>query len=114
MDFGRQEPQSNRATFKRQYRLVDSETGDLLDLTDRTIVFEIVRPGDCRAVLSATTDNGKIVIVDLGIFEVTFDRSELTGLCPQTYNLGITVADDDETDQAIIGTIPIVGGVVAR
>jgi hypothetical protein len=114
MDFGRLELQSNRATFQREFQIVDDDTGDLLDLTDKAIIFEVKHPTECRALLSATIDNGKVVVVDLGTFIVTFARSEMTGLCPGTYDLGITIGDDDETGQALIGTLPIAGGVVAK
>jgi hypothetical protein len=114
MDFGRLEAQSNRATFQREFQIVDDDTNELLDLTGKTIIFEIKHPTDCRALLSATIDNGKIAVVDFGTFVVTFARSEMTGLCPGTYDLGITIGDDDETGQALIGTLAIAAGVVAR
>jgi hypothetical protein len=114
MDFGRLEAQSNRATFQREFQIVDDDTDELLDLTGKAIIFEVKHPTDCRAVLSATIDNGKVVVVDLGTFIVTFARSEMTNLCPGTYDLGITIGDDEETGQALIGTLAIAGGVVAR
>jgi hypothetical protein len=114
MDFGRLEAQSNRATFQRKFQTVDNDTDELLDLTDKAIIFEVKHPTECRAVLSATIDNGKIVVVDFGTFIVTFARSELTNLCPGTYDVGVTIGDDDETGQALIGTLPITAGVVAR
>jgi hypothetical protein len=113
-DFGRLEAQSNRATFQRQFEIVDNDTDELLDLTGKAIIFEVKDPTECRALLSATIDNGKIAVVDLGTFIVTFARSEMTNLCPGTYDLGITIGDDDETGQALIGTLAIVAGVVAR
>jgi hypothetical protein len=94
MDFGRLEAQSNRATFQREFQIVDDDTDELLDLTGKAIIFEVKHPTECRALLSATI--------------------EMTSLCPGTYDLGITIGDDDETGQALIGTLAVAGGVVAR
>jgi hypothetical protein len=114
MDFGRLEAQSNRATFQREFQIVDDDTDELLDLTGKAIVFEVRHPTQCYAILSATIDNGRIAVVDLGTFIVTFTRSEMTNLHSGTYDIGITIGDDDETGQALIGTLPIAAGVVAR
>src|SRR4249919_46348 len=104
MDFGRLEAQSNRASFQREFQIVDDDTDELRDVAAKAIIFEVKHPTDCRPLLSATIDNGKVVVVDLGTFVVTLARSEMTNLCPGTYDLGITIGDDEETGQVLIGT----------
>lgn len=111
---------SNRATWRDTIELTDGETGDPIDLTGASIVLEVA--DDCgRTVLSATTDNGKVVIVTddsgnpvLGAAEFVFTRDEMTALCPGTYRLGGTVTIDDDTEQLFFGTVPVIDGVVGR
>jgi hypothetical protein len=38
----------------------------------------------------------------------------MTGICPGSYLMGITISRDDLTSQQLIGIIPIVDGIVSR
>lgn len=114
--FGALDPASNRADFNEPYGLDDAETGDPIDeaiLSAASIVFEIADPVSKAILLSATSDNGLVTIPTDGVMLVTFTRAQMTTLCPGTYNVGITITDDDETEQILAGTIPIYDGVVA-
>jgi len=92
--------------------LLDDETGDSVDLTGATIKFEV---SDCGSpVLSATTDNAKVSIVDTGVFQVDFSASEMGALCAKTYKVGCTVSSDDsEPQQLLIGSLPVLDGIVS-
>jgi hypothetical protein len=104
---------STRQSWTQTFEVEDEDTGDDLDLAGASIVFEIRDPRSLLTVLSATTTNGKITIVDTGVFQVTFAASDMQSLRPQTYDVGCTVTANGATLQYIIGTIPILDGIVS-
>lgn len=104
---------SNRADWSDVIELTDADTGDAIDLSGATIVVEVA--DDCgRRVLSATTGNGKVVVLEAGKAEFTFTRAEMAQLCPGSYRVGGTVTIGGTTEQVFFGTVPVVDGVVAR
>lgn len=104
---------SNRASWSDVIELLDDETNELIDLSAASIVIEVM--DDCgRTVLSATTDNGKVVVVDIGRAQFSFAREEMATLCLGTYRVGATVTTGDETNQIFFGTMPVIDGVVSR
>lgn len=109
---GTLEPASNRAGFSLIVELLDDDTGDAVDLTGASIVFEV--SDNSSSVLSATTSNAKVTIVDTGIFKVDFTATEMRALCAKTYTLGCTVSNaDSEPQQLIIGFLPVLDGIVS-
>jgi hypothetical protein len=78
-----------------------------------SITFE-VRDGSNCTVLSATTSNGKISIVDTGVFEVDFTRAEMQQLSAGTYDVGCVVTINGKTSQFLVGTLPVLDGVVSQ
>lgn len=114
MYIGALNPVSNRAGFSMAVEVLDEDTDDAVSLTDCTIVFEIYDTLSQTTKLSATTDNGKISIVDTGVFQIAFTATDMRTLDPQTYQVGCTIENDDsEPQQFIIGTLPVLSGVVA-
>jgi hypothetical protein len=114
MFIGTLPPVSNRAGFSHPIEVVDDDTDELVDLTGCTIVYEILDPTCDRTMLSATTSNGKVSITGTGAFQVDFTATEMRTLCPQTYQVGCTISNNDsEAQQFIIGTLPVLFGVVA-
>lgn len=107
-------PVSNKQTWTQVFEAIDADTGDDLDLTGASIVLEVRDPRDCSIRLSATTANGKIVIVDTGVFQVSFPASDMKTLCAQTYEVGCTVTINDATLQYIIGTVAVLDGIVSQ
>ena len=97
-------PASNRADWSEVFELFDDETGDLLDLTDATITFEI-RDGCWR--LAAT-----VVVITTGTFSASFTKDQFRNLCAGTYDAGCMVTINDTTTQEFIGTLPVLDGVV--
>lgn len=103
---------SNRSGFSMQIELLDDDTGEAVDLTGATIVFEISDDGSTA--LSATTANSKVNLADTGIFQVEFTAEEMRELCAKTYMVGCTVSNaDSEPQQLIIGTLPVLDGIVS-
>ena len=111
-------PQSNRADWIECIEFKDDDANqdgenELIDLTGSTIVITVRDEDGCQ-VLNASTTDGSIVIVSLGLAEYTFPRSSMTNLRPDTYEVGGTLERGGETMQFLIGTVPIVDGVVTR
>lgn len=116
---GTLDEESNKATWTDDVEVTDEE-GTLIDLTDAVIVLEVraKRAIDdydtniTNAILSATTANGKITLQGTGVFRFSFTKSEMNTLCAGTYDIGVTVERDGETDQVLIGQLPLLDGIV--
>lgn len=107
---------SNRADWIDVVEITDAETGELIDLTEASIVLEL-RPQfdfDCAPLLTATTGNGKIVVVALGQVQFTFSRDEMIAIRPGTYDAGLTVSRTGITEQLIIATVAVLDGIVRK
>jgi hypothetical protein len=111
---GTLDPISNRADWFGTLQLVNDDTGEIItDLTGVTIVIQIGK--DCyHPILSATLDNGKVTDLGGGVLQWHFAASEMRGVCPETYEIGITMTRDDVTEQEFIGYLPILDGVVRQ
>lgn len=104
---------SNREDFEAIFQLVDEDTGDLISLTSASIEFDISEPG-CRPIITATTNNGKITLVEDTTFRVAIARSEMESLCAGLYDVGATVENEGETRSFLIGSLPVLDGRVSR
>jgi len=105
-------PQSNRASWVFIGLVTDLDDNPI-DLSACSMVFAIrdKKSGYC---LEASTDNGKLTIVDLGRFRWFFTLEEMQGFYPGQYDTGLTLTNDDRTQtvQLSVGPLPIVDGVV--
>lgn len=107
-------PVSNRADWIETIELVNDDTEEVItDLSGVTMVLE-VRDRDRRRCLSGTTEDGHITFAGFGVIQWAFTRQEMSQLCAGTYEIGITVARNGVTEQELIGSIPVVDGVVPR
>lgn len=114
MYLGSLPPVSNKAGWNFVREVVDADTDEDIDLSTCSIVFEVCDDSG-QAVLSATTSNGKVTLLVTGVFQVSFTRDEMTRLGPGTYDVGCTVAQSgNEPQQFIIGTLPVLNGVVTQ
>ena len=111
-------PRSNKAGWIFVVEAIDDDTGEDVDLTGATIVLELhhTHPHSHRhwgTSLAATTANGKVV-TSVGFFTATFTATDMKTLCAETYAIGCTVSNaDSEPQQLIIGTVPILDGIVS-
>lgn len=104
-------PISNRASWIFTGEIMNSADNAPLDLTGLTFVFEISDQFKCPR-LQASTSNGKLTVVDIGIFRWEFSEAEMRTLCAGTYNTGMTMSNGTQTTQLSVGPLPIVDGVV--
>lgn len=114
MYLGSLPPASNKAGWTFIAEVVDDDTDELVDLSEASIVFEVREQDGRSTVLSATSDNGKISIVETGVFQAAFTATEMRTLCRKTYEVGCTITNgDEEPTQFIIGTVPVLDGIVS-
>lgn len=108
---GSLEPVSNRATWREQCRVWDTDTGAPMDISGATeIVVEVGE--DCRRpVLTAKLSSGTVTLIDDSTaFEFVFQVDQMRGLCAGTYEVGITITIDGDTESLVIGTLPVMDG----
>lgn len=108
------DPVSNRADWIGTLQLVNDDTDEVItDLTGLAVLLE-VNKRYCGPILSASLVNGKITDIGGGTLQWRFTASEMSNLCPDTYDIGITMTRDGITEQELIGTLPIVNGIVRQ
>jgi hypothetical protein len=108
-------PVSNRETFILQVELYDEDDEELIDVSEVTEVLIRISPAKSSSPsLSASLSSGQITQPELGLFQCVFTVDQMKTLCMGTYGIGGTLTKDGETVQFIIGTLPVVDGIVAR
>jgi hypothetical protein len=101
--------QSNRAGWIFVGQISDLND-NLLDLSSLSLEFAVRDKDGCQR-LFASTDNGKMTVIGLGLFRWAFTKNEMRGLCRGTYDTGMTMADaNDQTVQLSVGPLPIIDG----
>lgn len=105
---------SNRATWLEPIQVIDDEDGTLIDLSGADeITVEVCRTGYSGSpVLSASLSAGTVVILDTGVFQFRFEASQVGILTNDAYDVGITYEEDGDTVQLLLGTVPILHGIV--
>jgi hypothetical protein len=112
MYLGTLQPVSNKATWVETVEVRDDDN-EPLDITSATIVVAVRNKKSKRVELTAETGNGVTLPGDTGVFQFTFSVDQMGGLCPETYDVGVTIEIDDVTTQLFIGTVAVLDGVVA-
>lgn len=108
---------SNQADWTLTLEVLDDDTDKKIDLSGATIVFEVrTNPtvGVTNPVLSATTGNGKITIIDTGVFQVAFTRAAMQVVPADEYDVGCVITLNGTTTQFLIGRIAVLDGVVSQ
>lgn len=108
------EPISNRADWIGNLQLQNEETGaPITDLAGIEVKMEI-RRACCSPFLSATFANGKIIDQGNGVMQWRFTASDMNHVCPDTYDVGIILTRDGITVQELVGSLPVIDGVVRQ
>jgi hypothetical protein len=100
----------NNADWQTQFQFGDGETGDLLDFTGASIELEIRDGAWCGTRVIASTDNGLITIISLGIFELLIPASQMECLCPETYRMGAVYSLNGSIISLFTGPLTITDG----
>ncbi len=106
-------PVSNRADWFGTIELIYDDTNEILtDLDGISVLLEIrARSPRCK-ILTASTADGHIELIDGGVIQWHFTADEMRGLAPGTYEIGITITREDITEQELVGFVPIIDGIV--
>jgi len=106
-------PQSNQASWAYVGMVTDMEDQPI-DISTCSMVFAVRAKRTSNQLLLASTDNGKITHLALGVFRWFFTEGEMNGLQAGAYDTGLTLTNDDgtQTVQLSVGSLPIVDGVV--
>lgn len=108
---------SNRADWLMTVACNASGSDDPLDLTiqdsdlESDIRLVLRDPRSRSEVLSGSFRDGHI-ISGLGFFQWHFTADEMAGLCPGTYEIGITINRFGFQSQFLAGTQPVKDGIV--
>lgn len=114
MNIGSLPTASNRATYNQSFQLYDDEDNEGISLTGAAITLEVRRPGCTSPELSAAIGSGITVTdEDEGHFELEFTATQMRNLCALQYEVGIIITMNGETIQHLIGTLPVLDGIVS-
>jgi len=102
---------TNRADWKTNFQFTDGDTGDLIDFTGASIEVEVRDQQGCLKI-EATTDNGKLTILSLGVIQMLIPASEMSNICAGQYDIGGLYVLNDETISLFTGEVQIREGVV--
>lgn len=101
---------SNREDWIGVSPLIDDD-GAEVTLTDANFEMFICREGcPTTAILTASTDNGKITLPSSTTFQWAFTTDDMGTLCAGTYSVFLRVTIDDVVTQIMSATVPIVEG----
>lgn len=110
MYIGTLEAASNRADWTMQLQLIDSEDGDTIDLSGCDVVLEV--KDECRSVLRAAVGDGVSFPQD-DVLLWNFPADQMRALRSGNYNVGLTISAEGQTVQLIVGTLPVIDGIVS-
>lgn len=101
---------SNKEDWIAISPLIDDD-GEEVTLTGATIELFVCKLSDPNtAVLTASTDNGKITLPTTTTFQWAFTPTDMATLCAETYYVFLRVTIDDVVTQIMSCTVPIVEG----
>lgn len=114
---GSLDPFSNRADWKARYRVIDSETWEDVDLTGCTVVLGVYDENKCQRLTGSNASGGVITLEEYttGVFSIiswSFEFGTVRNICPGTYSVGVTISNDDQKMQFIIGSVACLDGNV--
>lgn len=101
---------SNRADWKFQLGLIDSDTGENVDFTG--CILDIVVRDESHCMMLSGTSSDKITVPEIGVAQIWFTESDVQGLCAGSYSAGITITGNGETMQLFAGSVTVIDGVV--
>lgn len=103
-------PVSNREDWIATSPLIDDD-GTETTLTTASIELFVCCQGDPQnALLTASTDNGKITLPTSTSFQWWFTTDDMATLCAGTYDVFMRVTIDDVVTQIMSATVQIVEG----
>ena len=101
---------SNKEDWIVSSPLIDDDNEEI-DLTGANFELFVCRQSSPEnALLTASTDNGKITLPSATTFQWAFTPDDMAALCAGTYDVFLRVTIDDVVTQILSCSIPIVEG----
>jgi len=109
------DPVTNRETWIDAVQFFDQETNETLDLEGKidSATITLREQGSKAQVLSGTIADGTIVVLPDGVIQWEFSADEMGSLCNRTYDIGAILTKDGQTVEFLLGSIPVLDGVVS-
>lgn len=109
------DPVSNRETWVEAVQFYDQETGDTLDLEGNidAVTITVREQSSKSQVLSGTLADETVAVLADGVIQWEFSADQMGALCNRTYDVGATLTKDGQTVQFILGSIPVLDGIVS-
>lgn len=115
------EPVTNRETWIEAFQFIDQETGETIDLIDPdteaalidSATVTIREQGTRGQVLSGTLADGTIALLADGVLQIEFSVTQMGSLCNKTYDIGAVLTKDGQTVEFLLGTLPVLDGIVS-
>lgn len=106
-------PVSNKGDWSESIELTDATSGALIDISTASEITIEVRDVQSRsAVLTGTLTGGVITRISTGVFQWSFTAAQMNALCEKNYEVGVLITMSGQTTQLVIGTLPVLDGIV--
>lgn len=109
------DPVSNKETWVEAVQFFDQETNETLDLEGNVdaVTITVREPGGRSQVLTGTLADSTVSVLPDGVIQWEFSADQMGALCNRTYDVGAILTKDGQTVQFILGTLPVLDGVVS-
>lgn len=92
-------------------RLVDAETGEVIDIQLCTITLTLRDFKSKSVAFKGSTDSGEISIAADNSFQWLFPAKTMGALCQAQYEIGLRISQDDRVAQLLICIIEVYEGI---
>lgn len=98
---------ANNETWELALSFTDDGTKELIDFTGCLIEMDVRDENRCR-LISASTDDGGIVLVEPTVAIMTVAKSVMSKICAGTYSVTMTASRDGRYASLINGYVPVI------
>jgi hypothetical protein len=110
----RLEPVAQGSDWTQFIHVRDGADGEDIDFTGCDIEATLKHVGRNSIVVSGSTTDTRVTIVQPGVIYLEFLADDLKNLSIGDYEIGLTVRRDGYTESLVIGALPIVDGAVKQ
>lgn len=108
------QPVSNREDWQETFQVSEEEDGSLIDITGAEITVTVRHRSTQTEILSGEVGDGATLTDPTnGEFEIEFLATDMSSVDPGTYDVGLVLVLAGGTTQILLGTLPVLDGVVS-
>jgi hypothetical protein len=101
---------SNRATWIQSLEFSDPSDDSPIDFSvAEEITISLRDPGTKYVQLVLTLSGGGVTTPSVGIIHIRAEKAQMGLLAPKTYEVAMEILDEGDTDQLLLGTLPVLG-----